>query len=278
MCFGFSLFLKPKYIHYACSLHLRLWSAGRTIWWMIHNEAKTMYLYPLDDKSGGYFGSACGPRQRPSRWFCGRASTYSFDPIVFKFGVGICYGKGTKPVVFGGNPESKMAGDGHFVKKLTSDFCCKTCFRQFPAKKTFLFFLPRSTKTCLALDFFFFFGQKLVKKKSCLSSALDLGKDFTKFQSDSNLIILDGHFGQLLVGIFNCNHFRCVCDENSQLFHKSLIWLIFRHILWQFWSSINRNFQLRPLQVCLWWKVPTFSWKFDPTQILSFWMAILVNI
>ena len=61
----------------------------------------------------GYFGSACGPRPRrprprPSRWFCERASTYNFDPIVFKFGVGICYGKGTKPIVFCGNPESKM--------------------------------------------------------------------------------------------------------------------------------------------------------------------------
>ena len=98
-----------------------------------------------------------------------------------------------------------------------------------------------------------------------------------KFDPTQTFVILYGNFGQLLVGIFNCNHFRCVCEEKSQLFHESSIRLKFRHFVWQFWSTFSGNFQLQPLQVCLWGKVPTFSRKFDPTQISSFWMAILVN-
>ena len=106
-------------------------------------------LYPPDDESGGYFGSACGPR--PSSQVCERASMYSFDPIVFKFGVGICFGKGTKPIVFDGNPESKMAAGGHVGKKFkTSDFCFKKCFTQFQAKNKSI------AKICL-LNFFFAF-------------------------------------------------------------------------------------------------------------------------
>ena len=137
-------------------------------------------LYPPDDESGGYFGSACGPRRprprprrpRPSRWVCERASTYSFDPIVLKFGVGICYGKGTKPIDFGGNPESKMAAGGHFGKKIKTLWFSRHKFvsGNFQQKKIFFFFLPTKILFASGLKkfsgFFFFFFSSF-KSKTC---------------------------------------------------------------------------------------------------------------
>ena len=111
-----------------------------------------MLLYPPDE-SRGYYGLAGGPRHRPrpSRFCCKRASTDSFEPIIFKFGVDICYGKGTKPIVFEGNPKSKMAAGGHFGKKSKPQI-----------------FVPKRVSGNLRQNFFFFFFCLLI-----IFSALD---------------------------------------------------------------------------------------------------------
>ena len=56
-------------------------------------------------------------RVRPDFVASGLAPTV-LKPILFKFGVDICYGKGTKPIVFEGNLQSRMATGGYFGKKL----------------------------------------------------------------------------------------------------------------------------------------------------------------
>ena len=76
-------------------------------------------------------------------WICARSTGHKYEPIVFIFGMGIDCGKISTPIVLGGNPESRWPPAAILEKKLkTSDFCFKTCFRQFPAKKIFFFFWP----------------------------------------------------------------------------------------------------------------------------------------
>ena len=64
---------------------------------------------------------------------------------------------------------------------------------------------------------------------------------FIKVRYDSNFVILDANFVKRLVGILNCNHFRCVCDEKSQIFHEKLIQLKFCHMDVNFGKHLVRS-------------------------------------
>ena len=73
----------------------------------------------------------------------------------------------------------------------------------------------------------------------------------TTVRSGSYFVTLAGEFGQLLVEICNCSCLRHICDDKSQLFHANSIRLKFCHFGWQVWSSFNGNLQLQSLQAYL---------------------------
>ena len=117
---------------------------------------------------------------------------------------------------------------------------------------------------------------------------------FMKLRSDSNFVILNGNFGQLLVGIFNCNH----AIQNDEIWVGSN----FREKVGTFphkhtWSGCSWKFPLKVYQNChtkwrnlsrieLSWKswdfssqthlkrlqlkIPTKSWPKLPSKMTKF--------